>query len=180
MASEVFKVCQIKFKHPVQYTQAVRMHQGSKNYRELLISISMTSLVYQNFQIGPCAGPQKPEKLSLPKIKYEKFRPKATILHWKMSVRIVDLRTVANSGPFVSTQIFCVFFFIWRLNYQITLVLLIKKQYWLYCLPQKQWIYVYFYFIAISRKRPFPFAYRRTSLEKEGTLYPISFFVITS
>ena len=43
-----------------------------------------TSLILQNFQIRPCAGPQKAEKLTLSKIKHKKFRP--TCLEIKSSV----------------------------------------------------------------------------------------------
>ena len=46
--------------------------------------ISETSLILQKFQDRLCEGPQKPEKLTVSKIKYyEKFRPKIKILYQK-------------------------------------------------------------------------------------------------
>ena len=43
--------------------------------------ISETSLILQKFQDRLCAGPQKPEKLTLLKIKFVKFSPKIRIYY---------------------------------------------------------------------------------------------------
>ena len=65
----------------LQYSVHTRDALGKQKLGRTLISKSKTFFILQNFQIGPCAGPQNPEYVTLPKIKYEKFRPKMKMLH---------------------------------------------------------------------------------------------------
>ena len=62
------------------------------------------SLILQKFQKQPSAGTEKPEKVTLLKIKYVYFSPKIKICYWKISHQQVEHKNPSILTPYNSVD----------------------------------------------------------------------------